>query len=243
MELIKAPHAELPYEQKHISNFKNHDWKNPKTALQAKEDAVLFARASGFKETGMSVNEVALMYDLLELKRPRVIVELGRNYGCSTRLFMQHVIRHGGYLQSWDLKHWPGFIETMGENGYEFSEFPNGNYGLISKEPDASIEIKIAHSIKTPICSTNPGDDRFVDFLLIDTEHGLENALGEYMRWREYLRSGCIIAFHDSELPAVKRAIDICIEVEGVGGRERLVRRYDNERIDGFGVTLLEWGG
>src|SRR5690348_15240231 len=99
METIKIPHANLSYDQVDISNFKDFDW-----SKATKAQSVSFARASGFKETGMSVGEVALLYDLLEEKKPNKIVELGRNYGTSTRIFLQHVVRHGGLLESWDLK-------------------------------------------------------------------------------------------------------------------------------------------
>ena len=212
-------------DRRHISYFKGFDWLNA-----SKEDAVHFARATGFKETGMSLNEVALLCECLELKKPKSIVELGRNYGTSTRLFVQHVIRHGGIVESWDWKHWPGFIEIMTENGYPLNsdastDLPNG----------AAVYLKTADSIKSPI---HP--EFTVDFLLIDTEHSIEDALGEYMRWRRYLQGGAMIAFHDSSLSQVARAIEIVKEVEGWGGRDRIWREWVNEHIDGFGVHILE---
>ncbi len=187
----------------------------------------------------MSVNEIALLYDLLEEKRPRKIVELGRNYGCSTRIFMQYVYRHGGILSSWDLKHWDGFIEIMGENGYHF--FPTGNGDFVTLPPpgqdDCPVNLRIAHSIKTPI----PANE-MIDFLLIDTEHSVINALGEYLRWRFYLNSGALIAFHDSTLPAVARAIEMVKECEWNEdkGRGGFKRQWILERQDGFGIQVLE---
>ena len=47
IEKIVVPHADLPYEQEHISRFKNFNW-----SKATKWDAVSFARASGFKEIG-----------------------------------------------------------------------------------------------------------------------------------------------------------------------------------------------
>jgi hypothetical protein len=249
METILAPHSELDYEQVDISTFKGFDW-----SKGTKADAVAFARAKGFKETGMSVNEIALLYDLLERKKPKTIVELGRNFGCSTRLFMQHVIRHGGSFESWDLKHWDGFLEKMAGNGYIFQgekDGPRGKdfAGLLCLGPDGKfkaddnidihdVEIRLAHSIKTAI-----PEDFIVDFLLIDTEHGIEHALGEYMRWREYCTGGSIIAFHDSTLPAVARAIDLALEVEEISHEGRVRWVHKNERIDGYGIAVLEWVG
>ena len=235
METILAPHHDLSYEQRHISEFKDFDW-----SKATKWDAVSFARASGFKETGMSANEVALLFDLLEAKKPKPIVELGRNYGTSTRLFLQHVIRHGGYLESWDLKHWDGFLEIMDANGYPFFCFYGNEYVDIKSGAPHSpkIRIKVAHSIKTAI-----PEDFKVDFLLIDTEHAMENAVSEYLRWREYLNSGALIAFHDSTLLAVSRSIEIILEIEDKCRPGRIDKIHKNEREDGFGICVLEWKG
>lgn len=229
--VITVPDAQLPYEQRHISEFKGFDW-----SKGTKADAVSFARASGFKETGMSVNEVALMYDLLEAKKPRTIVELGRNYGCSTRLFTQNVERNGGTIESWDLKHWPGFLEIMAENGYESSPIANypGDFFLHKKA-----HIRVAHSIKTPV--GHDIEQYGVDFLLIDTEHGIENLLPEYCRWREYLNAGAMIAFHDSTLPKVHRGIEMCVEMEQTDRPGRIKCLHELERHDGFGITVMEW--
>lgn len=239
-ELVRVPPCGLSYAQPpEIHEFKGFDWK----ANGTKAAAVGFARAVGFKETGMSVGEVALLYDRLETKGACHIVELGRNYGTSTRLFIQHIIRHGGSLESWDLKHWPGFLETMAENGYEFVLDGPGVFApqmnVLPNRDAYCVNLKTAHSIKTPVGR----DDRFVDFLLIDTEHGLENALGEYMRWREYIKSGAFVAFHDTCIPGVARAISICKEVEQVSADGRLYKEYVPEQSDGFGITVLEWRG
>ena len=228
IQRVVFPHPGISYEQTPIASYKNFDWK----ALGNNMDAVHFARASGFKETGMSVNEVALLYSCLEQMGRGYIVELGRNYGTSTRLFIQHVIRYGGSLESWDLKNWPGYLETMKENGYDH----RGKSLVVGGESYDVWLREGVHSIKTPINR----EDRFVDFLLIDTEHGLEDALGEYMRWRQYLKSGAFVAFHDACLPAVARAIDIAKEVE-LHFDGRIAQEFVNERIDGFGVHVFRW--
>ena len=242
IERVVVPHHELPYEQRPITDFKHFDW-----SKATKWDCVSFARAAGFKETGMSVNEVALLYDLLEKKKPDTIVELGRNYGTSTRLFMAHILKgDDAMLDSWDLKHWDGSIETMKENGYGFDRW-DGETAAILEAEDAEgkidalgVILRTAHSIKTPIPKNL---EKGVDFLLIDTEHAIENCLPEYCRWREYLRSGAIIAFHDSTLPAVARGIEMIIEMEQSSRPGRIIRTYENERVDGFGIMALEWVG
>lgn len=249
-EVIAIPHHELSYDD---ANRKDClDWKVEDFAGFSKQDAVDYARTAGFKETGMSPNEVGLIYDLLLRKRPRHIVELGRNFGVSTRIFLWYCVTFGGYLESWDIKHWgespKSLREVLEANGFTTKDDnilhdpsegiyePTSGYYVFWKGQEIG-HMKIANSMKTPIHY-----DRKVDFLLIDTEHGLENALGEYMRWRMYMNGGGVAAFHDSELPAVHRAIEIAIEVES-DFDGRIQRHWVNERKDGFGIEALEWKG
>lgn len=234
-ELIKVPHHELTYaeaDRRDVNSFRVEEIRNFNKA-----QSVLYARATGLKETGMSVNEVGLLYDLLEKKGACNIVELGRNFGTSTRLFIQHVIRHGGYFESLDLRHWGNLEETFINQGFEVR--PSGDDYILETCDRLIAHIRISDSIKTHIKNEN----RWVDFLLIDTEHGLENALGEYMRWRQYLKSGAFIAFHDLCIPGVARAIEIVKEVELVTCGDRIIREWQNERVDGYGVSILEWKG
>lgn len=237
-ELIMVPHHELSYleeERRHVDSFTVDEIRK-----FDKPAAVFYARAVGLQETGMSPNEIALMYDLLEKKGKCNIVELGRNFGCSTRLFFQHRLRHGGTFQSWDLRHWGDLRGTWERQGFTVKDVAGTNdYLILSPEGEMLAEIKEAHSIKTPIHD----DSRWVDFLLIDTEHGIENALGEYMRWREYLNAGAMIAFHDSTLPQVMRSIELVKEIELISCGERIMREWQNARVEGFGVCVLEWKG
>lgn len=237
-ELIMVPHHELSYDDKDLRDISTFTVEEMKTFDKA--TAVAYARAGGLQETGMSQNEVGLMFDLLEQKGVCNIVELGRNFGCSTRMLIQHVVRHpGAFLDSWDLKHWGNLEETFKNQGFDVrrSEEWGDDYKIFLEDRHIA-NIRVADSQKTHILN----DSRWVDFLLIDTEHGLENALGEYMRWRNYLKSGSITCFHDSELPAVARAIELCIEVEETFDG-RIAKQYRNQRIEGFGLEALEWKG
>jgi hypothetical protein len=125
----------------------------------------------------------------------------------------------------------------MEQIGFQFEWMPKDDY-LWRGEGDRTVRLRVAHSMKTQL-----PEDFKVDFLLIDTEHAIENALGEYMRWREYMASGAIIAFHDSTLPAVKRSIDLAIEVEAACHDGRILKIHKNEREDGYGLLALEWRG
>ena len=242
-ELILVPHHELSYDESDRRDVFSFTVEEIKKFTKAQ--AVFYARATGLLETGMSPNEIALMYDLLEKKKACRIVELGRNFACSTRLFVQHVLRHGGSFQSWDLKHWDRVKESFETQGFGIKQAQKGpswvspeDYALFDGERKIA-DIRVADSIKTHI----EDESRWVDFLLIDTEHGIENALGEYMRWRQYLNAGAYIAFHDSTLPGVLRSIELVKEIELATCGERIIREWQNERVEGFGVTVLEWKG
>lgn len=233
-ELVIVPHHELSYleeDRKDVNSFTVDQ-------IRAfnKAQAVLYSRAIGLPETGMSVNEVALLYDLLEKKGACTIVELGRNYGTSTRLFVQHVVRHGGYFESWDLRHWGNLKETFIKQGFDVVD--EGEDYLLKIGDRLIARMKIAHSIKSDI----QNQDRWVGFLLIDSEHGLDNILPEYCRWREYLQSGAYIACHDFCIPAVARGIEIIKELES-NFEGRIEKEYQNERVDGFGISILQWKG
>ena len=53
-----------------------------------------------------------------------------------------------------------------------------------------------------------------------------------------------MIAFHDSTLKGPARAIEIVkeVEFEATGGT-RIVKEYVNERVDGYGIHVLEYKG
>ncbi len=235
--------ADVSVEQPHIDTFIGRD---PRTFTR--KDAVCFARASGLRETGMSVNEIALLYDLLEEFKPRSIVELGRDFGTSSRLFYQHIVRNGGRLESWDLKIHPEIItgKAFARSWGPVTNIPTEDshileYGMPYYGDGYQLIFNVAHSIKSPVrdpatklefpISVEP----FIDFLLIDTEHSTWDALGEYARWRHYLHGGALVAFHDSNLPNVRRAIDIVHELEG----SRITDTWEPSHADGFGVHVL----
>ena len=242
-ELIVVPHHELSYDETLRRDVRSYTLAEIRGF--DKQAANFYARATGLQETGMSVNEIALLYDLLEKKGKCNIVELGRNFGTSTRLFLQHVLRHGGWFESWDLKHWGNLEDTFAAQGFVVNRMQHAktddyDYGLsVPGAKENLAAIRVANSVMTDI----EDKSRWVDFLLIDTEHGIENALGEYMRWRNYMNSGSFVAFHDSSLPGVMRAIEIIKETEASTCGNRLVREWKNEREDGFGVAVLEWLG
>jgi predicted O-methyltransferase YrrM len=191
-----------------------------------KNTAIAYACARGFKDSGMNACEVAFIYDFLEIKGACNIVELGRNFGCSTRMFIQHVVRHGGYFESWDLKHWGNLNETFINQGFE-----------LENEEDISfkgypIHLKIADSLRNPI-----QEGKWIDFLLIDTEHGVANAFGEFNRWTEHLNDHAFIVFHDANLPGVSESLRMIEETKA----DHIKNWYELEHTGGYGISILEY--
>jgi predicted O-methyltransferase YrrM len=192
-----------------------------------KNTAIAYACAKGFKDSGMNACEVAFLYDFLEMKGACNIVELGRNFGCSTRMFIQHVVRHGGTFESWDLKHWGNLNETFANQGFEL----NGPEEDIHFE-NYQIRLKNADSLKNPI-----KEGRWIDFLLIDTEHGVANAFGEFNRWTEHVKDHAFIAFHDATLPGVAESLRMIEEAKS----DNIYEWYELEFAGGYGISLLEY--
>jgi hypothetical protein len=230
VEVVQVP-PHPQQEPKHYTAFNNFNWKSG-----TKDDAVLFALATGYPEMGMSNNEVSLLYDCLEKCHPKHIVELGRRYGTSNRMFLQYVLRNGGTLESWDNDQHGILPESY--LGMELPFVQQGNDWICQPNPETKIWLRVAESQRSPVVPTC----RFVDFLLIDTLHDIEHALGEYMRWRNYLNSGAMIAFHDSNYPPVNRSIEIAKEVEAQAEKVTYVKEYVNSESDGYGLKVLEWG-
>lgn len=158
-------------------------------------DAEHIVNNERFGGCGLNEVEAAALYDVLELMGTGTIVELGRSFGCSTRVFYQHVARHAGSLHSYDLVLFESLMDRHRKTGFPLDGHVN-------------VQIQVGDSMKVQWDEGWP-----IDFLFIDTEHSLADALGEYMRWRVYLSPGAFIAFHDSNLPPVARAIEIVKEV------------------------------
>jgi predicted O-methyltransferase YrrM len=191
-----------------------------------KDRAVAYACAKGFIDSGMNACEVAFIYDFLEVKGACNIVELGRNFGCSTRMFIQHVVRNGGYFESWDLKHWGNLNGTFMNQGFRL----NGQEDDIHFA-DYPIKLKVANSLSNPI-----EEGRWIDFLLIDTEHGVDNAFGEFVRWLEHLKDNAFVVFHDATLSGVAKSLEMIEESYA----DQILNWYELEHTGGYGITLLE---
>ena len=172
-----------------VLDFKDFDWKNA-----TNEDIIRFAKTTDFPEGGIQMSECWALIKALESTggRPLTIFETGMCYGCTTRIFIAWTLKYGGSVYSAELNLRPLFQQKMEEAGYWQYVHPMGNSRHVNWDKD------------TPI-----------DFLFIDSEHALEDALGEYMKFRIYVPDNGTVGFHDySNCPGVKMAVDIASFVD-----------------------------
>ena len=181
-----------------LGNSDIREWQDKKELLKtADRDTILrFCKANkSYKEPGVSYDELLALYAGFNDKGQKAwtIVETGMCYGVTTRFFMTRVMRNGGKLITIELKPKEQFIDDMIKMGlWEYNTFTPGDTMKINWDPNEKI-----------------------DFLFIDSEHALSDALGEYMRYRVHLRDKAYVGFHDSDLCyGVKRAIEIVQEMD-----------------------------
>ena len=153
-----------------------------------------FAKANKiFREPGISYDEIRGLHEACELfgHRPIRIVETGMCFGTTTRYFIVRTVKYGGELHSYEVKVQPLFKEHMEKLDLWKYVHVHGN------------------SVKDFY------DGERIDMLFIDSEHALQDALGEYMRFRPFLYEHSIIGLHDCEMcSGVGQAIKMIQEVD-----------------------------
>lgn len=186
----------------HTSDFKGRDLKEL-TDLEWFQ----FAKANKvFAEPGISAEELDAIHTALEKvigPNPATIVETGMCYGTTTRYFLVRNLKYGGTLTNYELFTRPKFKEAMEELGLWDNIIRKGHSML------------------------DTYDEKPIDILWIDSEHALQDALGEYMRFRLFLRQGAIVGFHDSDCCAgVEKAIEMVQEVDELELVTELTGKY-----------------
>lgn len=145
-----------------------------------------------FGEPGISGDELAALHIAAQSlgDRPIVSVETGICYGTTTRYFTLRSMRNGGRHHAFEIWVRDDFKKAM-------------------QDLDLWKKFDIhGHSIK----DNWQGN---IDFLYIDSEHALQDALGEYMRFRVWLNDNSIVGFHDVDMcPGVAKALEMIQEVD-----------------------------
>lgn len=190
--------------------YKGTDWKN-----MSVPEWFHFAKANAiFREPGISYEELLAMYDaLMTFKRPIEILETGQCLGTTTRFFTIYTLKYGGNHTSCEIKRRDLFVKAMKDLGLE-DKFTT-----------------LGDSMKTPW-------DKPIDLLFIDSEHCITDALGEYMRFRVFLKQNGVVGFHDTDTCyGVRRAIDI---IKNEIDELELVSKADNSASAGIEFYRLK---
>jgi len=176
-----------------IAEFKGEDFKNMELNRW-----LYFAKANkSFHEPGISYDELKALHKACEFalrsnnEAPLIMVETGMCFGTTTRYFVIRALKYGGEVHSYETQVREPFKKAMEELG--LWKYVNVH----------------GHSIRDPWIG------KPINLLLIDSEHALEDALGEYMKFRVWLTAEAVVGFHDTDIcPGVKRAIEIIQEVD-----------------------------
>jgi predicted O-methyltransferase YrrM len=116
---------------------------------------------------------------------PKVILEVGTNQGKSAMAF----------IKAFD----PELFITMDiapRNMYQGIEMPGENYHYLWEHD--SMKTETANEVADILYKARQGDTyRKVDFLWIDGSHYPENVKSDYMKYKQLVRPGGIVGFHD----------------------------------------------
>jgi hypothetical protein len=200
-----------------IMDFKDFDWKNA-----THDDMISFAKTLDFPEPGITHNECRALIKALESTGgcPLTILETGMCYGTTTRIFIAWTLKYGGSVSSAEIVVRPLFEQKMKEAGYwqYVNVIGNSRYCDWPRE-------------------------KTLDFLFIDSEHALDDALGEYMRFRVYCKQYAVVGFHDYEnCPGVTMAVDICSFVDCLEQVSASVKEGGTGLVL-FKIAKHNWGG
>ena len=167
------------------------------------------------------INEYLLsLYNIPVQRNDQVVVELGA--GQSTYALTAAVNKTGGHLYSNDIS-----------SGAVLRGFPEGK-GVLDDEPN------ITRIILDDLDLVKKWDKE-IDFLFIDTTHTLENTRLELASWPKFVKSGGVIAMHDTMhkdhvQKGCRQALDEFMDSE-VGKNYRVIHLLDQKHA-GMGILF-----
>jgi predicted O-methyltransferase YrrM len=156
-------------------------------ALGGFEDLAFLFRSSQLDHgiASLRFDEAALLYGLVRTLGPATIAELGRYKGGST-LVMASAMAEGSELWSYDL-HLHGPDGPRGEDlDRELAE-ALARFGI-----DGGVRLLVADT------TTAEQPPKPCDLVFVDGDHSYEGARADYKRWREAIRPGGHLLFHDA---------------------------------------------
>lgn len=205
--------------------------------LGGPEKAVDFI--SGFRCGDVTVplvqvrSEIVRLLELLEQEKPRVVLEIGTAGGGTLFLFAQ-VAASDATLISIDL------ADRLFGGGYHVSRKVLYE-GFARNRQTIELVRASSHDRRTRDAVERILRGRAVDFLFIDGDHSYDGVRQDYLMYRELMRPGGLIAFHDIEpCPPRPESVggvpDYWRELEAEGGTWSFV---DPAGEGGFGIGLV----
>jgi predicted O-methyltransferase YrrM len=207
------------------------------TTLNGPADAVDFI--SGFRCGDVTVplvqvrSEIVQLLELLKDERPRVVLEIGTAGGGTLFLFAQFAAPDA-ILISIDL------ADRLFGGGYHVSR--KVLYRGFARGAQAIELVRASsHDPRTREAVERILRGRAVDFLFIDGDHSYDGVRQDYLVYRELVRPGGLIAFHDIAPDPIRPESvggvpDFWRELEDEGGTWTYV---DPAGEGGFGIGLL----
>ena len=126
---------------------------------------------------------------LVDVLRPRRIVELGTHYGYSCFVFAEAAKRLGLATTIDALDSWEG-DDHAGHYGEEVYDAVRAVV-----EQDYADRVRLIRGLFSQ--SRRLYEDGSVDVLHIDGRHGYEDVVADYEEWKSVVRDGGVILFHD----------------------------------------------
>lgn len=129
---------------------------------------------------------------LLDVHRPRVVVELGTWLGASAIAMARSVRRWGGTVTCVDT--WAGDLDEQGRSPVDQTPM------MILSCARTMVEAGINASVRLIPASTQAAAERWhgpIDFLYIDADHSHDGVLADLRAWVPHVRPGGVIAGDD----------------------------------------------
>ncbi len=131
-------------------------------------------------------------YDLVTYLEPKIVVELGSFYGCSSFAFMQAIKDNQLNTIIYPVDLWEAG-DTFTLHDYEqdiYSFFKN-----IKEQEFSNINVNMMKMSFDEACLIF--EDQSIDLLHIDGSHAYEDVKHDFMKWLPKLKSNALVLFHD----------------------------------------------
>ena len=191
----------------------------------------LVVRPDGIINAVQNKSEILKLLKLLETRSPRLLIEIGTLNGGTLFLFSR-IASANARLISIDL---PGGIHG---GGYPFWKIPLYKH-LLCEGRRVTLVRADSHHENTIHKVTNLLQGEKVDFLFIDGDHTYEGVSMDFHNYKQLVKPGGIIAFHD----IVRHQKDTQAEVDQLWSELKQVYPHDefvaNAKQEKYGIGVI----